>query len=97
MGKELLKSGDLPVDPYGFVLPGEEKLPPVPPATSSHRVAILPLVNISPDPNDEYFSDGMTEELISAVSKVGDLRVISRTSVMKYKGAGRRLEKSPAS
>ena len=89
IGKQLLKNVDLPVDTYRVVLPWEEKPPPVTPATSSHRVAILPLVNISPDPNDEYFSDGMTEELISAVSKVGDLRVISRTSVMKYKGAGK--------
>ena len=89
LGKQQLKNVDLPVDTYRVVLPWEKKPPPAPPAASSHRVAILPLTNISPDPNDEYFSDGMTEELISAVSKVGELRVISRTSVMKYKGAGK--------
>lgn len=50
-----------------------------------HRIAVLPLSNISPDPQDEYFADGMTEEVISTVSRVEGLEVISRTSVMQYK------------
>ena len=50
-----------------------------------HRVAIMPLSNISPDPHDEYFADGMTEEVISTVSRIEGLEVISRTSVMHYK------------
>jgi serine/threonine-protein kinase len=50
------------------------------------RLAVLPLANISLDPNDQFFADGMTEELISRLSKIGRLRVIARTSVMQYKG-----------
>jgi TolB-like protein len=54
-------------------------------------LAVLPLDNHSGDPAQEYFCDGMTEELISAVSKISSLRVISRTSVMRYKGARKSL------
>jgi TolB-like protein len=50
-----------------------------------HRIAVLPFVNMSPDPNDEYFADGMTEETISTVSGISGLNIISRTSVMHYK------------
>jgi adenylate cyclase len=49
------------------------------------RLAVLPFSSISPDPNDEYFADGMTEELTSTLSKLPELSVISRTSVMQYK------------
>jgi adenylate cyclase len=52
----------------------------------ANRVAVLPFVNISNDSREEYFADGMTEELISSLSKIHDLNVIARTSVAKYKG-----------
>ena len=59
-------------------------------AASPHgRVAILPFTNISADPADEFFADGMTEELISSVSQTRGLHVIARTSVMRYKGANK--------
>jgi TolB-like protein/Flp pilus assembly protein TadD len=51
------------------------------------RLAVLPLANISPDPNDAYLADGLTEELISAFSKIGGLRVIARSSVERYKAS----------
>jgi eukaryotic-like serine/threonine-protein kinase len=50
-----------------------------------HSVAVLPLQNLSADPAQDYFVDGMTEELIACLAKVEKLRVISRTSVMQYK------------
>jgi TolB-like protein/DNA-binding winged helix-turn-helix (wHTH) protein/tetratricopeptide (TPR) repeat protein len=54
-------------------------------------IAVLPLGNLSQDPEQEYFADGMTEELITNLGKISALRVISRTSVMRYKGTKRSL------
>ncbi len=48
-------------------------------------LAVLPLLNLSGDPEQEYFADGMTEELITELSRISSLKVISRTSVMQYK------------
>jgi TolB-like protein/DNA-binding winged helix-turn-helix (wHTH) protein/Tfp pilus assembly protein PilF len=49
-------------------------------------LAVLPLENLSRDPDQEYFADGVTDELITDLGKIGALRVISRTSIMRYKG-----------
>ena len=49
-------------------------------------VAVLPLANLSVDAGQDYFADGMTEALITDLGKMSALRVISRTSVMQYKG-----------
>ena len=54
-------------------------------------LAVLPLENVSKDPAQEYFADGMTEALISDLARIKALRVISRTSAMKYKGVQRAL------
>ena len=50
-------------------------------------LAVIPLDNLSGDPNQEYFADGMTDELITMLAKDSNLRITSRTSVMQYKGA----------
>src|SRR5713226_2697 len=60
-----------------------------PPAIRS--VAVLPLENLSGAPEQEYFADGLTESLITALAKIGGLRVISRTSIMQYKHAPKTL------
>jgi TolB-like protein/DNA-binding winged helix-turn-helix (wHTH) protein/Tfp pilus assembly protein PilF len=54
-------------------------------------IAVLPLENLSGDKEQEYFADGMTDELITNLSKIGTLRVTSRTSVMRYKGTQKPL------
>lgn len=62
------------------------------PAPMFRTLAILPVVNLSGDPEQEYFADGMTDELIAYVSKIGALRVISRTSVTQYKNTQKPLK-----
>jgi TolB-like protein/tetratricopeptide (TPR) repeat protein len=54
--------------------------------TEQPSVAVLPFANLSPDPTNEYFSDGMTEELITALSRVEGLRVAARASSFAFKG-----------
>ena len=58
-------------------------------APAMRSIAVLPLENLSGDPAQEYFADGMTDELITDLAKISGLRVISRTSVMKFKGEHR--------
>jgi TolB-like protein/DNA-binding winged helix-turn-helix (wHTH) protein/Tfp pilus assembly protein PilF len=54
-------------------------------------LAVLPLENLSGDPTQDYFADGMTDELITSLGRIGALRVISRTSVMQYKSTKKPL------
>jgi len=54
-------------------------------------IAVLPLKNLSEEKENEYFSDGITEDIIAQLSKIGDLKVISRTSVMRYKNTDKSL------
>jgi eukaryotic-like serine/threonine-protein kinase len=61
------------------------------PTAQIHSLAVLPLENYSRDPEQDYFADGMTEALITDLSKISALRVISRTSVMQYKGVKKPL------
>ncbi len=55
-------------------------------SAGENSIAVLPFENLSPDPANQYFSDGMTEELISKLSRVKDLQVTARTSVARFKG-----------
>ena len=57
-------------------------------------LAVLPLENLSCDQLEEYFADGMTEALINNLAQIRALRVISRTSVMRFKGSHNRCLRS---
>ncbi|MGI0081452.1 MAG: tetratricopeptide repeat protein, partial [Nitrososphaerales archaeon] len=79
-----LKHVEQPMNLYEVVLPWEENVHSRPVARRM-RIAVLPFTNISPEPRDSYFADGLTEELISALSEVQGLRVIARTSINRYR------------
>ena len=74
--------------------------PGTPAPTVENSIAVLPFANMSGDPENEYFSDGITEEIINSLTKLGDLRVAARTSSFAFKGresvdvseAGRKLK-----
>jgi TolB-like protein/DNA-binding winged helix-turn-helix (wHTH) protein len=68
-----------------------ERLGGRPSAPRIQSLAVLPLVNLSGDPDQDYFADGMTEELTTDLGKISGLRVISRTSAMPYKGTKKPL------
>jgi serine/threonine protein kinase/tetratricopeptide (TPR) repeat protein len=66
------------------------RIHPEPPEEKS--IAVLPFANLSDNKQDEYFSDGMTEDVITQLSKISNLKVVSRTSVMSYKHTSKSLK-----
>ena len=90
LGKRELKNVGLPVEVFRIELPWTKETRSAS-GSDRLRIAVLPFRNISPNPGDEYLADGMTEELISTLSRIGGLRVISRSSVMRYKGTGKSI------
>jgi adenylate cyclase len=59
-------------------------------------IAVLPFKNLSDEAENEYFSDGMTDDILTALSKIGDIRVVSRTSTLQYKGTTRPIREIAA-
>ena len=80
-----LKGVQYPLTVYRISMPRTTPIDEPTPRDLS-RIAVLPFANISPDPHDEYFADGLTEELITVLAQLQGTRVIARTSVTSYKG-----------
>jgi adenylate cyclase len=84
LGLKALKNVASPIEVYKLEMPWKQGVGPKEIAPKE-RLAVLPFVSMSPDPNDEFFADGLTEELIGKISQIRGLEVIARTSVMSFK------------
>lgn len=86
LGLKDLKNVSVPIELFSIVMPWERGTTSPPTGPDRSRIVVLPLANISADPKDEFFADGMTDELIGTLSKIRGLKVVARTSAMRYKG-----------
>lgn len=91
IGQKALKNVDSPMEVFKVVLPWDKPMQEETRVSPKTRIAVLPFTNISPDQNDEYFADGMTEELINTISHNHQLKVIARTTVGRYKGTSKSI------
>jgi len=90
LGQFNLKNVKQPVEIYAVtsgntIVPTPEQIK-IKPQEEKKSIAVLPFVNMSPDPENEYFSDGITEELLNALTRVEGLQVTARTSSFAFKG-----------
>jgi len=90
LGPQQLKNIRLPIEVYRLDLTGSPEdaraaRTQLPTADRARRLAVLPFANISPDLQDAYLADGITEELIFTLSKISGLKVVAKTSVMRYR------------
>ena len=93
LGAKPLKNVSSPVEVYAVQMRGERAAREHEPVyLPRDRVAILPFVSFSSDPADAYFADGETDDIISAVAGISGLSVISRTSVIGYKGTTKNVK-----
>ena len=98
LGEQSVKNISRPIRVFNVVL-DEQRKPPatarpvrVGAATAKPSIAVLPLVNMSGDPEQEFFADGLTEDIITALSRFRDLFVISRNSAFVHKGKAVRVQ-----
>ncbi len=91
IGTKQLKNVQEPMSVYRVILPWvQEESHKYGTPSYRNRLVVLPFKSMSPDPNDEYFADGMMEELITALSGITGLDVIARTTAMHYKDGSKR-------
>ena len=91
-GLKTLKNVFDPVEVYKMIMPWERQADHSSAASDKKRVAVLPFTNLSSNPEEGYFADGMTEEIITSLSGVRQLAVIARTSVMGYKSTTKKVK-----
>jgi adenylate cyclase len=94
LGTVQLKNVLSPVEIFRMVMPWTQESTSLTSTSNAHesrRIAVLPFSNVSFDSKDEYFADGLTEELIEKLSQVEGLEVIARTSVMTYKRKDKKI------
>ncbi|MDX1623369.1 MAG: adenylate/guanylate cyclase domain-containing protein [Gemmatimonadota bacterium] len=89
LGARSFKGVSEPVAIFSVRRMGEGERPAPPEAAPARSIAVLPFANLSADPENEYFSDGVTEEILTSLARIEELKVISRTSVMRYKGTSK--------
>jgi TolB-like protein len=92
LGEKSLKNVDASISVYSVRMPWGQPTPSEAVTFPTNRIAILPFASFSSDPDDAYFADGITDEIISAVAGISGLNVISRTSVVGYKGTAKKLK-----
>ena len=92
LGEQRFKNITRPIRAFRVILPGEVSASPdadyeaIKPGASKPAIAVLPFANMSGDPEQEFFADGLTEDIITELSRFRDLLVISRSSVFVHKG-----------
>jgi adenylate cyclase len=86
IGAKALKNLNFPIEVFRVDLPRKDHALSTSADRDKKRIAVLPFASISSATNDDYFADGMTEELIATLSKIRELGIIARTSIIRYKG-----------
>ncbi len=99
MGEQSVKNIERPIHVYYVVLEGTQPAAAPAPSTAAAAgraekasIAVLPFVNMSGDPEQEYFADGISEDIITALSKISQLLVIARNSSFTFKGKAVRVD-----